>query len=83
MTRMPLKPVLTVLIGALAAYSGYWYYISQNAEGYLREKAKAWSQAGLDLEFDDAEVSGFPYRLVITLSEPKFTYTNGLAFSRR
>jgi hypothetical protein len=79
MTQMPLKPVLTTLLSALAAYSGYWYYMSQSAEDYLRDKANTWSQAGLDFEFSDAEVSGFPYRLVITLSEPRLTYTNGLA----
>lgn len=78
MTGMPLRPVLTILIGALAAYSGYWYYMSQNAEDYLRDRARIWSRSGLDLEFDKAEVAGFPYRLVITLSKPKITYTNGL-----
>lgn len=78
MTGMPLRPVLTILIGALAAYTGYWYYMSQNAEDYLRNKARIWSQSGLDLEFDKAEVAGFPYRLMITLSKPKLTYTNGL-----
>lgn len=78
MTGMQLRPVLTVLIGALAAYSGYWYYMSQNAEDYLRDKARIWSRSGLNLEFDKAEVAGFPYRLVITLSKPKITYTNGI-----
>ena len=78
MTGMPLRPVLTTLIGALAAYSGYWYYLSQNAQDYLREKARVWSQSGLDLEFGKVEVAGFPYRIMITLSEPKLTYTNGM-----
>jgi len=78
MTGMPLRPVLTTLIGALAAYSGYWYYLSQNAEDYLRDKARVWSQSGLDFEFGKAEVAGFPYRIMITLSEPKLTYTNGV-----
>lgn len=78
MSGMPLRPVLAVLIGALVAYSGYWYYMSQNAEDYLRDKARIWSQSGLNLEFDKVEVTGFPYRFVITLSKPKLTYTNGL-----
>lgn len=74
---MPLRPVLTIIIGALAAYAGYWYFIAQNAQDHLRDRAAAWAQNGLNLEFASAEVSGFPYRLVITLEKPEITYTNG------
>lgn len=75
---MRLKVIALVLLGLLLGYSGYWVYISQHTDAYLRNLATSLAQNnGITINYDSYRVTGFPYRLVLTFQNPSLIYRNG------
>lgn len=75
---MKLKPIAFILLAALLGYAGYWFYIAQHTDVYLRTVLTDLAQnKGVIASYESFEVSGFPYRLVITFENPSVSYRNG------
>lgn len=74
---MRLKPLIFILIAAFAAYTGYWYFLAQNAEERVRGIAGELARSGLDFNYRELDISGFPYRLVLDFSGVEVAYVDG------
>jgi len=74
---MKLKPISFILLAGLMGYVGYWYFLSLNTDIYLEKMAERLAQQGAAFEYASYEVSGFPYRLVLTFENPVFKFQNG------
>lgn len=75
---MKLKSLAFALVALLCGYCGYWFYLSQSIDGHLRRLALDLAHNhGIALTYNSYEVSGFPYRLVLTFRNPIVTYKNG------
>lgn len=75
---MKLKFFAFAMVALLCGYCGYWFYLSQSIDGHLRRLALDLAHNhGIAFTYDSYEVSGFPYRLILTFRNPIVTYTNG------
>lgn len=74
---MRLKPLISVLLAAFAAYSGYWYYLAYHAEERVLEIARDMARSGLEFDYGALDVSGFPYRLVLDFTAVEIAYRDG------
>ena len=74
---MRLKPISFILLAGLMGYFGYWYFLSLNTDIYLEKVAERLAQQGAVFEYASYEVSGFPYRLVLTFENPVIRFQNG------
>jgi hypothetical protein len=74
---MRLKPLISILIAAFAAYAGYWYYLAYYAEDRVREMARNLARSGLEFDYQQLDISGFPYRLVLDFQNVEVTYRDG------
>ncbi|MGY8986474.1 MAG: DUF2125 domain-containing protein, partial [Sphingomonadales bacterium] len=70
---MKLKPLFLILLGGALLYSGYWFYLSQSAPKRLTRITTTLEEKGIYLTYEDIEVSGFPYRLIVSFKNPKIT----------
>lgn len=75
--KKSLKPLIFVLLAAFAAYSGYWYYLAQNAEGKVRALTRELARSGFEFDYRELEISGFPYRLVLDFRGVSAGYRDG------
>ena len=55
----------------LAVYSGYWFYLSSTLEDTIHQFHSQWSGAGVEVEYGELSVGGYPYRLEVTASDVK------------
>lgn len=74
---MRLKPLIFILFAALAAYAGYWYYLANHAEERVRGIARELARSGLEFDYRDLDISGFPYRLILDFSGVEVSYVDG------
>lgn len=74
---MRLKPLFLILIAAFAAYAGYWYYLAYHAEDRVRELANDLARSGLEFDYQELDISGFPYRLVLDFKNVGIAYRDG------
>ena len=74
---MRLKPLILILIAAFAAYAGYWYYLAYHAEDRVREMANDLARSGLEFDYQELDISGFPYRLVLDFKNVGIAYSDG------
>ena len=75
--KVRLKPLISVLVAALAAYSGFWYYLAHNAEGRVQAIVNDMARSGLEFDYQELDVSGFPYRLVLDFKGVQAGYRDG------
>lgn len=75
---MRLKFIFGILIALLFGYSGFWLVIAGNTEVYLESLKPSLQQHGIQFSYEDYEVSGFPYRLVVMFKSPTFHFENGV-----
>jgi len=55
---------LYALIAVTAAgYSGYWYFLADQAETAIDAQVSDWRADGLEVSYDESRVYGYPYRL--------------------
>lgn len=74
---MRLRPLIYFLIGAFAAYAGFWYYLAHNAEERVQNIAEDLSRSGFEFDYQELDVSGFPYRLVLDFKGVEASYRDG------
>lgn len=75
--KLRLKPLISVLVAALVAYSGFWYYLAHNVEGRVQTIVNDLARSGLEFEYQELDVSGFPYRLVLDFKGVQAGYQDG------
>ena len=73
---MKLKLISIVLLAGLMGYGGYWYFLSLNAGVFLEQSSDKMAKQGVVLTYSSYEVSGFPYRLLLTFENPGITFQN-------
>ncbi len=78
---MKLKSIVLSIFALLAAYSAYWYYIAENAEDHVRDIIQKLEHDGITLTYDSFEVTGFPYRIIVSLDNPKVSQEQGDVYS--
>jgi len=71
------KSLLYILTLLLVTYSGYWVYLSQNAESQVKTLTTSLEKKSIFLTYDGIETSGFPYRLIINFKNPEFILREG------
>jgi len=74
---MRLKLIVIILLSGFLGYSTYWAFLSFNSETFIAKARQDLKASGVDFQYTSYEVSGFPYRLVLTFDEPKFSFKNG------
>ena len=64
---MRLKTIFWTILTLLVAYGGYWYYMAYHAEDFVEERLGEMHTLGFEVNYDGLDISGFPYRLIVTL----------------
>lgn len=74
---MKLKFIFVFLLAPIFGYSSYWFYLSINTGVFLEKAAEELSTQGITFEYTNFSVSGFPYRLEVTLEDVFIRFQNG------
>lgn len=74
---MKLKFIFVFLFAAIFGYSSYWLFLSLNTGVFLEQAVEDLSNQGITFEYTDYSVSGFPYRLEVTLEDVFIRFQNG------
>lgn len=72
-----MKRLLAVIIMATLAYSGWWFYAAQDLRSSVTDWFDTQRGAGLEAEYADLAVRGFPNRTDLTITEPVIAAGNG------
>lgn len=70
------KAALLAVIGLIVAgfvYGIFWYLVSSRVLEALEEWATQQRQAGHDAQWETVDVSGFPFRVALTVAKPTIT----------
>ncbi len=74
---MRLRILISTVLFTILGYSFFWYYMA----GEVEDRIEAWvdqqGQSGLRVGYDDIEITGFPYRIEITLKSVKISKKSG------
>lgn len=73
-------PIALLLVG-VAVWSGVWLWMRGQVEARLDAAQADWRKAGYELAWDSHRVGGFPYRLSVTLAEPRLRTASGWALA--
>ena len=66
----------------VAVYSGYWFYLSTSLEATIHRLQSQWREAGVEIEYGELSVGGYPYRLEVIATDVKaVSRTAGVAWS--
>ncbi len=72
---------LFAVLGALAllvgAYSWFWFQASGRIENEFRSWEERQEARGLEVTYEGMRVSGYPFRLLVTLDKPALAVRNG------
>jgi hypothetical protein len=60
---MRLFGLYALIAVAAAGYSGYWFFLADQAEAAIEAQVAAWHDDGLAVSYDESRVYGYPYRL--------------------
>ena len=66
---MKIKALFGLLAGGVIAYSGLWYSMGLNIERQIVERMDNLREKGIRVEHSPPELTGFPYRMEITLRD--------------
>ena len=61
----------------LAAYSGYWLYLSHTLGETISELRVRWHEAGVEVKHGELSVGGYPYRIEVTARDVEAAGQNG------
>ena len=64
---LKLKSLLGIFLLFLIGYSGLWYTVAFEAEENILRKLASWQKSGSRISHGKTVVSGFPYRVMVTL----------------
>ncbi len=62
--------LIGVLVAGAGAYSAYWFQVAGAIEPGIAAWAEERRAEGLEVAYDGVSVSGFPFRLVVTVRQP-------------
>jgi hypothetical protein len=79
LSRWPLYGVVAVLIVIIVGWSAVWVWARGEAVRRIDAGAAAARKAGYDLAWADRKVGGYPFRLNVTLTEPRLRDRSGWA----
>jgi hypothetical protein len=86
-TRKPrrfwLYAPFALLLIAAAAWSAMWIYLSGEAAKQMDAQVARFRTAGYELAWREREISGYPFRLDITLTDARVREPSGWALSTR
>ena len=66
---MKFKALFGLLTGGIIVYSGFWYSIGLSVERQIVGELNNLREQGVNVKHSPPELTGFPYRLQITLSD--------------
>ena len=73
-------PFLLLLV-AVVAWSGYWFWLRMQTRQGLDQLAANLRQAGYEVSWKDEAIGGYPFRLNVTLTEPQIREPSGWALT--
>ena len=65
------------LLGVLL-YSAYWYHLARSAPKLVHEYTEAWRSQNIEANFSQINISGYPYRLEVSLDDIKARFATNL-----
>ena len=65
-----MKRLLGVIIAATLAYSGWWFYAAQDLKSSVADWFAEQRDAGIQADYADLTVRGFPNRTDLTITDP-------------
>jgi hypothetical protein len=71
------KQLLAAIALATLAYSGWWFYAANGLRGDVETWFDAQKTAGLEAQYSDITVRGFPNRTDLTLTDPTLVSADG------
>ncbi len=72
-----MKRLLGVIVVATLAYSGWWFYAAQDLRSSVAEWFTEQRTAGMQADYADLTVRGFPNRTDLTITEPVLVAADG------
>ena len=73
-------PFIIVLI-ALAAWTGWWFYLTRQIDAGLESQSAALRQQGWDVRYADKRIVGWPFRANVKLTHVTIAAPSGHAIS--
>lgn len=70
------KALVGLIAGGIIVYSGLWYSMGLNAERQIVEQLNHLRENGATVHYSPPELTGFPYRLEITLKDVSIKANN-------
>ncbi|VAW05020.1 hypothetical protein MNBD_ALPHA01-2001 [hydrothermal vent metagenome] len=67
--HMRLKILASAIIALVVGYSIFWHYMAGEVEDRIEIWVKGQKSQGLTIKYADLEISGFPYRMELSLSD--------------
>jgi hypothetical protein len=64
---MKFKHLLLALFAAIAGYSAYWYIAANSADEEIQALLADLKSQGIEIDYSQLDVAGFPYRFVFNL----------------
>ena len=59
-------------------YSAYWHYLARSAPKLVHEYTEAWRRQNIEANFSQVNVSGYPYRLEVSLDDIEARFATNL-----
>ncbi len=66
---MRLKILASVILALVVGYSIFWHYMAGEVEDRIEIWVKGQKSHGLTIKYDELEISGFPYRMELSLKD--------------
>lgn len=79
LTRLPLYIGFGLLAVLMIGWSAVWFWARSEAEARFDAAADSLRKAGYEFSWSDRRLGGYPFRLNITLSEPRIRDRSGWA----
>ncbi len=71
---MRFKVLVTIVLLVIGAYVAFWFYLASQVEEKTLEAIANLQGSGVGVFYDDLEVEGFPYKIVLKSSSLKVSY---------
>lgn len=70
-----------LLLVAMVAWTGFWFWLRIQTADRMDETAEALRAAGYEVSWSERSIGGFPFRLNVTLTEPRIREPSGWALA--
>ncbi len=79
--RRLIRTVLGLALLAFGGLTGYWFWAADRVEAAIAEWTEAQRARGYEIAYRGPELSGFPIRLAVAISEPRVAAPRGWRWS--